>query len=414
MTTRYRRSRVAILTLVVATLALSVGACESTDKSGGGSGAKGDPVVIGASLPMTGAFERFGVLTKLGYETAVKKVNDAGGLKVGSGKRPVELKILDDQSDPKKASENANELILKDKAVALLGSVTPPQNIPVAQVAEARGIPLVVTGTPIRAFLSAAPKGGYKWSYVMFFDEPEMTQLAYKTMDRVESNKRVALFTDQEQDGEVMGKLWTDNAAKNGYTIAYHATFPVGTTDYGDSIRKAQQSGADIMIAQMIPPDAIALWKQMKALDWKPKAAFVEKAANSGAWWAGLETDATGTMATGWWAPELGYPDTAFVEKTFAKEAKGNVEIGQVTDAYTIAQVLMDAISKAGSTEPKAIGDELSKTDGEYVSGSVKFDKDHAAPLKLVVLQWTKDGETAVEFPESAAKTPLTYPLPPW
>jgi len=406
----------------LAALALALGAlagCGGDDKSdggddGGGTSAQGDAIDIGASLPMTGALERFGVLSKLGYETAVKTVNDAGGLEIDGTRHKINLVILDDESDAQKASENTNKLILQSSVTALLGSITPPQNIPVAQVADAKGVPLVVTGTPIRSFIGAAPEGGWNSSYVMFFDELEQTKLQFQTMDLVESNKKVALFTDQEQDGIVMGGLWEDAAPTMGYEIAYHAEFPVGTTDYGDFIRRAQESGADVLIAQMIPPDAIALWKQMKSLDWKPKAAFIEKSGNSAAWWQALGTEAVGSMATGWWAPELGYPDADLAQEAFASEAMGNVEIGQSADAYTIAMVLMDAIKAAGSTDPEKINEALAATDGDYMSGHIAFDADKAAALDIVALQWQEDGSTAVVWPAEKATAEMIYPLPPW
>lgn len=410
---RHRRyMRAAGLVLAASVALTGLAGCAKSDDGTAEGGGEGDPIVIGASLPMTGALERFGVLTQMGYEYAVDEVNADGGLDVGGEKREVELKILDDQSDPTKASENASKLILQDGAVALLGSITPPQNIPMAQVAEAQGIPLVVTGTPIRAFTGAAPEGGWTTSFVLFFDELEMTQLQFKTMDQVQTNKKVALFTDQEQDGEVMGQLWEEAAPQAGYEIAYRAKFPVGTTDYGDFIRRAQESGADILIAQMIPPDAIALWKQMGALSWKPKAAFFEKAGNSAAWWDALQTDATGTMATGWWAPELGYTDSDVAAEEFGDEAKGSVEIGQVTDAATIAAVLLDAIEAAGSTDPKAITDALAGIEGSYMAGTVDFDDTGASALDLVTLQWQEDGTTAVVFPADKSETEMIFPLP--
>ena len=67
------------------------------------------------------------------------------------------------------------------------------------------------------------------------------------------NNKRVALFTDTAEDGAAMGALWESQAPKYGYTIAYQAQFPVGTTDFSQFIQKAKDADADVMIAQVDP-----------------------------------------------------------------------------------------------------------------------------------------------------------------
>src|SRR5207237_7616101 len=115
---------------------------------------------------------------------------------------------------------------------------TPPLTIPASITADNLHMPMVSGMTPIRAFLSGKPKYTYAWD--MFFDELDMTQQQFLTMNTVTSNRRIALFTDTEVDGVVMGGLWEKNAGKFGYTIAYHAKFPVGTTRYKDFIQAAQ------------------------------------------------------------------------------------------------------------------------------------------------------------------------------
>src|SRR6478672_4346749 len=83
------------------------------------------PIVIGASLPLSGPLAGFGSFQKWGYQHAVDEVNAAGGLAIGDTKRPVSLKIVDDKTDPNQVSSNMKTLISSDKAVGLLGSCTP-------------------------------------------------------------------------------------------------------------------------------------------------------------------------------------------------------------------------------------------------------------------------------------------------
>src|SRR5881394_3022070 len=61
---------------------------------GGATGAaasSGSEVLIGATLPLTGAESRIGGFFKEGYELAFEEANKAGGISVGGKKMPVKL-----------------------------------------------------------------------------------------------------------------------------------------------------------------------------------------------------------------------------------------------------------------------------------------------------------------------------------
>jgi branched-chain amino acid transport system substrate-binding protein len=371
-----------------------------------------DEIVIGASIPKTGVLAAFGSYEEWGYQRAIAEANEAGGITVDGNQLPVRLILYDDESLPEKVAENTERLILDDEVDALLGSATPPLVISGAFIAEREGVPMVTGIAPIRAFLGANEDG---WTYVwdLFFDELEMTQQQFLTMDMVESNKKVALFTDNEQDGVVMGGLWEENAPQFGYEIVYHADFPVGTTEYGDMIRQAQDAEAEIIIAQMITPDSIALWKQMQSLGYIPKAAFFEKGGEPVAWWEAHGEAAQGTMVAGYWHPALDLPGAQELRDAFEEET-GQLYSQHIADTYTAAKVLLDAIARAGTLDKEAINEAIGETDADYVVGHISFtegDPPRAAVLPITMLQW-QNGDLEVVYPPELATAELIYPIP--
>lgn len=416
-----RRWRVAGLGLLAAALAALAAACgggggttaPSAGQTGGGSGAPaaGQDIVIGTSLTMTGALAQFGKPLEWGYEKAVNEVNAAGGIDIGGVKHKVRLEILDNKSDPNLASQQARELFLEKGAVAELGSSTPPIVIPISQVADQVKRPLVSTNAPIRAWLTGT-KTGWQYAWDLFFDELQMTSTQFQASDLVPTNKKVVLFTDTEEDGVVMGRLWEEKAPKFGYTIAYHAKFPVGTTDFSQYIQKAKQVGAQVLIAQMVPPDAAALWKQMKALHYQPVVAFCEKCGNSIAWPKALGPLAEGTMAVNWWSPELGLPRTQEFLKEFEPKIGGvSSDLSIVVAAYSAARVLLDAIDRADSLDPDAINKQIAATDYDAPIGHIKFASDHTYGIPVVVAQW-RGLNMELVWPADKAKTKIVYPVP--
>ena len=398
-----------ITSAVVSLVVLVVGVAACGDDSSDSGGSSGATLVIGSTLPVTGPLSSLGALIKAGSVQAVADVNAAGGLQVGDDKRKVKLVVLDNKSDPNQVTQQARTLIERNHAVALVGSVTPPLSIPLSNVAERSRVPAMMTNTPVLAWQAGNP-GGWKYAWDVFVNENQQTALDLQAAALVDTNKKVALFTDSEDDGVVMGKLWQQEAPKQGFDVVYHAKFPVGTTDYGQYIKKAKAAGAEVMFAIMIPPDAIALWKQMKALGWAPKIASCEKCSHTAAWPQALGELADGTMNFGFWAPDLGYADSDRIAQLWSSKYK-LVDLQTVAFNYGVTKTLLDAISRAGSTDPDKINAAIAETDGDTALGRVKFDEKNTATVKAFMNQWQGDDVKRIFPSGDGAATPLS-PLP--
>jgi len=74
-------------------------------------------IKLGLMLPYSGTFAQLGTAIENGLRLAL----DQGGGKLGG--REVEFFKVDDESDPSKATDNANRLITRDKVDVLIGSV---------------------------------------------------------------------------------------------------------------------------------------------------------------------------------------------------------------------------------------------------------------------------------------------------
>jgi branched-chain amino acid transport system substrate-binding protein len=392
---------------LVATSSLLLVGCSA---NGGGS-TNTDPVVIGSSLPLTGPLQAFGTSLQAGYKAAVDEVNAAGGLDVNGSKRQVKLVVQDNASDGDKAGQQAKSLVLDSGAIALLGPATPPTTIPVSAVAEQLKVPMISTITPIKGWLSGT-KEGYQYSWDVFFDETQMTQTQFQAADLVKTNKKVVIFTDTEEDGPIQAGLWKENATKYGYTVVDAIEFPVGNTNFSSQVAQAKASGADIVLAQIIPPDGVALLKEMKTQGYDPQLLFMEKAGNTGGY-----VDITGGLANGvleanWFAKGMGLDREAEFIKTYEATAGGiNSNLGTTVFGYSITKVLLSAITAAKSTDPKAVNDAIGKTDVLTPAGQIKFDKDHASAQKVVQTQWNGKNQDLVLTQDGKPANPIVTPV---
>jgi branched-chain amino acid transport system substrate-binding protein len=369
-----------------------------------------DEIVIGASLPLSGTLAGFGMYQKWGYETAVNDINKAGGLSIDGKKMPVRLVIRDDKTDPNSTAGNTETLISRDKVTAMLGSCTPALVNAGALVAERRKVPLVAGCNPIKAF-TAVRKWQYAWT--IFFDEADLAAAPFKMMAdyNLATNKRIAVMADNGPDGRVVGgQLWPQLAKDGGYEIAQNESFPVDAQQFTSMIAQAKSANVDVVLVDAIPPQGMAIRKQMASAGLQPKLLVVEKGAEPEMFSQGLGKLANGVLVGGYWDPTFPFPGAADLAKRFEAETRQS-QSQHIADSHAAAVVLLDAIARAGSLERDKINAALAKTDKQTVVGQVKFDASNVSRIAITLMQW-QNGKSVVVWPASRANGKLVYPLP--
>jgi branched-chain amino acid transport system substrate-binding protein len=368
---------------------------------------------VGADLPLTGTFSFFGGYQKWGYTRAVSQVNARGGILIDGKKHQVKLVILDDASNPTTATSNVHKLVSNDRAVAILGSCTPPMVTPGAVVAEKSGVPMVTGCDPIATFEATGP---WKWVWDLFFDDPDLAVLPFQTMQtyRSATNKKVAILYSQDPDGdEVGGALWPKDAKAFGDHVVASISFPDTATNFAAAVARAKSSGAQIALVDCDTPQAIAIRQQMAASNYRPKVLDIEKGSEPFGYSQALKGLASGTLVGGYWSPTLPFPGAAALAAAYQKET-GNAYSQHIADSYAAAQVLLQAIARAGSTSNTAINNAIGQTNGMFVVGRINFagsDLAHAAALGVVELQW-QNGKTVEVWPRNTEQDPFLFPVP--
>jgi branched-chain amino acid transport system substrate-binding protein len=372
--------------------------------------ASADEIVIGASLPLSGPLAGFGSFQQWGYKRAVDEVNKAGGISIGGAKQMVKLIIRDDKTDPNATASNTETLISRDKVVAMLGSCTPALVNAGALVAERAKKPMVTGCDPLEVFTSVR-----KWNYVwdIFFSVPDLAIAQYKALAElgIQTNKKIAFWHDNGPDGQAIGgKIWPALAKEFGYEVVQNAEFPVDNTQFTSIIGEAKSKGAEVVLVDAITPQAIAIRKQMASAGYTPKVLNIEKGAEPVQFAEALGKLADGILVGGYWDPTFPFPGAADLAKSFETETK-LTNSQHIADSYAAAQILLDAITAAGSTDPEKINAAIAKTNKTYVVGPVKFDENHTSKLPIVSLQW-QGGKTVIIWPKASKTGDILFPLP--
>ncbi len=367
-------------------------------------------IVIGASIPLSGPLAGFGSYQKWGYETAVNDINKAGGITVDGKKLPVRLVIRDDKTDPNVTAGNTESLLSRDKAVAILGSCTPALVNAGALVAERRKVPLVAGCNPLQAFKSVR-KWRYAWS--IFFDEADLATAPFRMLAdlTLQTNKKIAILADNGPDGALVGgKLWPEAAKAGEFEVVQNASFPVDAQQFTSMIARAKAASADIVLVDAIPPQAIAMRKQMAAAGFTPKLLVMEKGAEPEAFAQATAKLSEGVLVGGYWDPSFPYPGAAELGKRFESETR-QTQSQHIADSHAAAQVLLDAIAAAASLDREKINAAIGRTNKTYVTGPVKFDAANASAIPVAMVQW-QSGKAVVVWPKDRATGKLIFPLP--
>src|ERR1035438_9596532 len=100
-------------------------------------------IVFGCPIALTGQLQNEGRMTREGYDLWARYVNAHGGLRVGAVSYPVEIRYIDDKSDPDATARAAEQLISGEHVDFLLGPYGSAQTFTAAAVAEGHAVPMI-------------------------------------------------------------------------------------------------------------------------------------------------------------------------------------------------------------------------------------------------------------------------------
>jgi branched-chain amino acid transport system substrate-binding protein len=370
-----------------------------------------EAINVGAVIPLTGAFAGGGAQVDRGYRYAVDAINEAGGVMVEEfgGALPINLIIRDDASDPSQTVNQMQDLFANEDIVAYLGGFGSPLHAAAAAIAEQNQVPYL----GVAFALQSIHEQGYRYLFSPFVKSPDIAVSAYEMLNALleedERPTRVAIFQESTDWGGELGPMWAEAAPEYGYDIVFHETYAPGTTDFSDLILGAQAADANALFTLPTPPDGFAMFQQMGELGWIPAFSVVVRAADVPTWLDLGEAGQGVFLSAGWhWA--LGYPGVdAINERHQAEEGRPADPI--VGGAYSVIEILADAITRAGTLDHEAVRDALSATDMMSVAGPIQF-RENGTIITNNPLMQRVENRIELIWPTEFATAEILYPNP--
>ena len=368
------------------------------------------PLKVGVILP------RSGVQAGIGQDCQ-RGVDIAGPILKAMGMPDLQILSGDTESKVETARSTAEKLI-GEGAQLLIGAFDSGQTTAIAQVAEQKGVPLVIN-------IAAAPQiteQGYKFVFRNFPTAGTILANAFEQQNAIfkqvgDAPKTVVFMHVNDTFGTAMaGGI---GALMPKFNVPYKVieTIPYDprARDLSVEISKAKASGAEALLCVSRLNDAILLTREMIKQRWTPKAVM----SMGPGWYEDQYLKTLGKYSDGpltfspWYDPKKKLSQTLVA--AMAKSFPGvNLNTNHVF-TFEALLVAADAYKRAGSGDPKALAEAIRTTniaDNSSMGPGIMFNAKGQNDKVVDGSVQNVGGKQVVVQPEASATAKPIWPMP--
>ena len=325
-------------------------------------------VRIAHAGPTSGGIAHIGKDTENGVRMAIDELNGQN-LTIGGKKIKFEIVAEDDAGDPKQATAVAQKLC-DMKVAGVVGHLQSGTTIPASSIYNKCGIPHITTA----ATNPDLTKPGYNTTYRLIANDNALgAALAIYAADALKL-KNVAVIDDRTAYGQGLADVFKDTAKKKGMNVVASEFTTDKATDFMAILTNIKSKKPDAVFLGGLDSQAGPMLRQLEQLgmgnvkffggDGVCTEKLPELASKSA-------TVANVTCATGGIAVEkmAGGQDW---KKRYDAKFPGQFQIYSPY-AYDATMVLVDAMKRANSTDPKVYVPQLAKTNYKGVTAQIQF-----------------------------------------
>jgi branched-chain amino acid transport system substrate-binding protein len=337
---------------------------------------------IGLVAPTTGPLAGFGEA----QDWIIAGLQDVmAGLQNNGKPLKIELITKDSQSNPNRAAEVAQELILNDGVNLILTHATPDTTNPVADQAELNVIPCISTNCPWQPWFfgrGGNPEVGFTYTYHFFWGLEDIIANFTAIWDASGVAKKVGGLFPNDADGNAWGdaKLGLPGPlAAAGYELTDPGRYQPMNNDFSAQIAAFKAAGVEIVTGVMIPPDFATFWSQAAQQGFAPKVVTIGKALLFPSSVEALGDRGDGLTTEVWWTPD--YPYTSSLTGQSAKDfgaayvaATGKPWTATLGFSHAIFEVGLDVVKRAADLSDKAsIMEAITATNLDTLVGPINW-----------------------------------------
>ncbi len=345
-------------------------------------------VRIGHVAPVSGAQAHYGRDNENGARLAIEDLN-AQGIKIGGKKIRFELLAEDDAADPKQGTAAAQKLC-DAKVNGVVGHLNSGTTIPAAKVYDGCGLPMV-TPSATNPQLTAL---GYKNVYRLLANDSALGAGLAKHAKDVLKLKKVAIIDDRTAYGQGVAEVFRNTAKSLGMEVVSEQYTNDKAVDFSSILTAIKSKKPDGIFFGGMDPQAGPMLRQMQQLGMSKVNLF----GGDGICTEKLAELSSGARTLGNVVCAVGGASIDKLPQGKAWRAKYDAKFPnqfQVYSPYTYdaTMVLVDAMKRADSTDPKVYAAKLATTVYQGVTAKVQFEPNGELKGPAMTLYVYKDGK---------------------
>ena len=378
----------------VAVLVLLLAACgkknETAPASGSAPAASASELVvrIGHVAPLSGAQAHYGKDNENGVRMAIEDLNKQG-IEIGGKKARFEIVAEDDAADPKQGTAAAQKLC-DAKVAGVVGHLNSGTTIPASKVYNDCGIPHV-TGAATNPDLT---KPGYKTTYRIIANDLALgAGLAFYAADNLKL-KTVAVIDDRTAYGQGVADIFKKTAKEKGITVVDEQFTTDKATDFMAILTAVKAKKPDAVFYGGMDPQAGPMLRQMEQLGMGQVKYFGGDGICTAeiAKLAGSPNTVNNVICAEGGASLAKMPGGDAWKKRYDEKYPNQFQVYSPY-TYDATFVLVDAMKRAGSIDPKVYTPELIKTSFKGVTTTIEFEPNGELKNPAITLYTYKDGK---------------------
>lgn len=351
--------------------------------------AQTESIRVGFPIPLTGAFAAEAQAVLLGAELAIKEFNDAGGM----AGRKAELLVRDDKLNPQEGATRTIELIEKDKAHFIVGSVSAAVQLSVNNVAKQRQI-IYNSISQADTINEAKDAGPYTFHECL---NPHMTAGAVARHAIPKMGKKVVFLTADYAYGHEMVRGFQTAGKALGMEVLADVRHPLGQTDFSSYFPKILALKPEVLIVCNFGRDQQISFRQAHEFGIKKQMQIIAPLLMHNGRKVDGHSPYEGIIGgTGYyWGLEATQPSAKRFNDAFKSLHKGQYPTDYSGLGYAGVLNVLLAAKTAGTTDSEKVSIALAATRRDVYKGLVYFRAcDHQAVQSVFIVE-SKDRANA-------------------
>src|SRR5919106_925092 len=347
--------------------------------------AQSAPIRLGLMLPYTGTFAQLGVAIENGLRLAL----DEKGGKLGG--RPVEYFKVDDESDPAKATDNANRLITRDKVDVLIGTVHSGVALGMVRVVRETGTLLVIPNAGADA--ATGPLCAPNVFRTSFTNWQPVHPLGKVMAER--GHKKAAFITWKYAAGEESLASFKEGFSKVGGKIVKELFLPFPNVEFQALLTEIASIKPDAVACFFAGAGAVKFVKDYAAAGLKERIPLYGSGFLTEGVLPAQGDAAEGLLTTLHYSDSLDLPKNKSFRDAYSKAFKMNADVYSV-QGYDTGLLLLQALEKTrGNAEKTALVKAMEGATIDSPRGKWRMSKAHN-PVQDIYLPRAEKGENKV------------------